>query len=103
MSATTPEGRVKQKIKLALDKYKGRVRYWMPVPSGYGKSSLDFEGAFKGRAFAIEAKKPGGKPTKRQEGTIEEMLLGGYRVFVIDGDEALAPLEAWLVQTDAEP
>ena len=100
MGAQTPEGTVKQKIKSVLDKYKGRIRYWMPVPSGYGKSSLDFEGAIKGRAFAIEAKKLGGKPTTRQEGTIEDMRVGGYTVFVVDGDVSLLELATWLAWVD---
>jgi penicillin-binding protein-related factor A (putative recombinase) len=41
----------------------------MPVPSGYGESTLDYIGCYKARFFAIETKKPGGKLTPRQQNT----------------------------------
>lgn len=95
----TPEGKVKARIKKSLDKYKGRIYYHMPVPSGYGKQTLDYVGFFHGLAFAIEAKRPGKLPTERQEGTIEEMRAAEARVFVIDGDTA--ELDQWLERVEA--
>lgn len=99
--ATTPEGRVKNKIKKVLDKYNTRLYVYMPVPSGYGAPSLDFVcsvavGNGAGLTFAIEAKRPGQVPSPRQEGTIAAMGIGGVRVFVIDGDLGCEALETWL-------
>lgn len=99
--ATTPEGRIKNKIKKVLDKYLARLYVYMPVPSGYGMPSLDFVcsvdvGGGAGLAFAIEAKRPGEVPTPRQQGTMAAMVTGGVRVFVIDGDLGCEALETWL-------
>lgn len=92
----TPEGKVKTKIKLLLDDYHGSVYYYMPVPGGYGRPTLDYLGSANGWFFAIEAKAPGKSPTARQQGTIEEIAEAGGRVFKIDGDAALAVFSDWL-------
>lgn len=99
--AQTTEGRVKEKIKKILDTYKGYIYYEMKVPNGYGAPSLDYFGAARtvgggGRAFAIEAKRPGGVASARQEATAERMLAGGVRVFLIDGEAACGELIDWL-------
>ena len=88
----TPEGKVKRKFSAMLKEY--GAYYEMPVPSGFGKSGLDYTGCYNGRFFSIEAKKPGAKPTPRQEITISEIQKAGGLAFVIDGDLSL--LEAWL-------
>ena len=93
---TTPEGRVKKKIKSVLAKHETSVYVRMHVPSGYGKQTLDFEGACAGFAFAIEAKAPGKPLSERQDQTIEDMLVGGVRIFFIDGDEGCSILDRWL-------
>jgi hypothetical protein len=90
----TPEGRVKNKIKKLLNQH--GVYYDMPVPYGYGKSGLDFYGCHHGRFFAIEAKAPGGQPTKLQEITIDRIQRAGGMVFVIDDDAGVTMLDAWL-------
>ena len=88
----TPEGRVKAKVKKLL---KGYPLYsnW-PVPCGYGTPMLDCVGCFLGLFFSIETKAPGGKPTPRQQQTIEEQRRAGAKVFIIDGDTT--ELEEWL-------
>jgi hypothetical protein len=93
----TPEGLVKDAIKLVLDAHKPELYYEMNVPTGYGKSGLDFIGAFYGQAFAIEAKARR-KPTSRQDGTIEDMTKAGICVFVIDATECddMTALRKWL-------
>ena len=97
MSAVTPEARVKKKIKAVLDYYSNHNIYvFMPVPGGFGAPTLDYLGFIKGRGFAIEAKRPGGKPTPRQERTIKQIENARAAVFVIDGDAGLAELDAWL-------
>lgn len=81
--AVTPEGRVKAAVKKELDVYPDHYRE-MPVPSGFGKSGLDFTICFFGRFIAIETKAAGKKPTPRQEATIRKMQNAGALVFVID-------------------
>lgn len=89
----TPEGRVKKRVSTLLKATPG-VYYFMPVPSGYGESSLDYLGCYRGRFFAVETKAPGKKPTDRQRQTIAAMEAAGGRVFVIDGDTQ--ELQQWL-------
>ena len=91
--ATTPEGKVKKTVSSLL-RATPDLYYFMPVPSGYGESSLDYLGCYRGQFFAIETKKPGGKPTDRQNMIIERMRKAGGAVFVIDGD--LSELKTWI-------
>ena len=95
----TPEGRIKKQIKKLLDKYKGPVYYHMPVQNGMGRPTLDFIGWAAGVAFAIEAKAPDGKLTKRQQLTIIEMRDAGCNVFVIKDQFSLDHFNAWLDMT----
>ena len=55
----TPEHKIKQQIKAILDKYGDDIYWYMPVPTGYGKRTLDFLGCAWGIFFAIEAKRSG--------------------------------------------
>lgn len=91
----TPEGKVKAKVKRVLKSYAPHVWYDMPVPSGFGKPTLDFIGYAWGQGFAIETKAPGKKPTPRQEQTIADIQASHTPVFVIDGDTT--ELETWLL------
>jgi hypothetical protein len=93
----TPEGRVKKKIKIVLDKYKLYVYYEMPVPTGYGKSGLDFTGCASGLFFVIEAKAPGEWLTPRQRQRAKNIFLAGGKVFVVSNDDGLGALERWLI------
>lgn len=89
----TPEGKVKKAVSQILLRTPG-VYYFMPVPGGFGQTTLDYIGCYKGRFFAIETKKPGAKPTQRQTQIIGTMRLSDAAVFVIDGDTT--ELEEWL-------
>lgn len=93
----TPEGKVKAQIKAVLKKHPN-VFWDMPVPTGYGKSMLDFVGCSKGRAFMIEAKAKGKKPTALQSRTISEFSVAGGSVFVVAGEDShvLTSLDNWL-------
>lgn len=66
--AGTPEGRVKEMIRKRLDaEFPNHWRY-MPVSMGMGAHGVpDFICCVDGLFVAIEAKAPGGVPTKRQE------------------------------------
>lgn len=100
MAGSTPEGAVKRKINGILERAKsvhGELWFFMPVQNGMGKASLDYIGWFRGRAFAIEAKRPGALPTPRQLLTMSDMSIAGAKVFTIDGSElSLGILTAWL-------
>jgi len=94
--ANTPEGKVKKTVSALLKSVPG-VFYTMPVPSGYGESTLDYIGCYRGKYFAVETKAPGKKPTDRQNMVIDKMRKAGGAVFVIDGD--LTELKQWLETT----
>ena len=79
--ATTPEGKVKAKVKAMLKEY-GAYQHW-PVQHGYGAACLDCHGCYNGLYFAIETKAPGKRPTPRQAITIEDILFRGGKVLVI--------------------
>lgn len=89
----TPEGKVKAKIKRILNR--AGAYYFMPVQTGYGVPTLDFLCFHVGNGFAIEAKAPGKKPTKRQEAIIHDIQLAEVEVFVIDGTDGSYD---WLIQ-----
>jgi hypothetical protein len=92
----TPEGRVKMAIRELLTKYGDDVYAYMPVPTGYGRATLDYLGFVCGRGFAIEAKRPGGRPTIRQQQTIENVQKSGTKVFVVNSYESLQELDRWI-------
>jgi hypothetical protein len=92
----TPEGYVKKAIKAELDVYPTHYRE-MPVPGGFGKSGLDFTICFFGRFLAIEAKRPGKKPTPLQELRMREITAaGGTAVAIASVEEARTELRALL-------
>jgi len=94
--AATPEAKVKRRVSQIL-KRAAKVYYFMPVQTGYGSPTLDYLGCSRGRAFAIETKAPGKKPTIRQEAIIKEMEATNMTVFVIDGEPAqYEELRLWL-------
>lgn len=93
----TPEGKIKGKIRTVLETYRemGILYYYMPVPVGYGRSTLDYLGFICGYGFAIEAKAPGKRPSERQKAIIEEILNSGVPVFIIDDVASLAEFNDW--------
>lgn len=91
-----PEARIKKNIKKVLDKYSAYVYYYMPVPGGYGRSTLDYLGFCCGLGFAIEAKSSIGHPTERQLATMRDITRVAVPVFVIRDDATLGQFEAWL-------
>lgn len=80
----TPEGKIKAKVNKLLDEYKSSVYRFMPVPSGYGPSSLDYIICLAGAFIAIETKAPGGKLTDRQKKIIADIQRGGGVAVVVD-------------------
>jgi hypothetical protein len=96
--ALTPEGIVKRKVKEILKRFDKTTFVNMPVPGGYGVSTLDFIGCNMGRFFAIETKAEGKKPTKLQQAMLDEIARKGGKVFVVAGafSPVLQELEEWL-------
>jgi hypothetical protein len=94
---TTPEGRVKAKVREILKAYPGMYTYW-PVPSGYGRTTVDVLGCYRGRMFAVEVKAPGKKPTLRQTAELNDVRRAMGKSFVVAAvdDPALDGLVAWL-------
>ena len=93
----TPEGKVKQRVKALLDKFE-HLYYDMPVPYGYGKSSLDFIGCLGSKFFAIETKAGTKTPTKRQTFMMQKIENAGGVTFLVNDDpKTFRELERWLV------
>lgn len=90
----TPEGKIKAKVSRLLKSYDG-IWYFMPVPSGYGESALDYIGCYRGLFFSVETKAPGKSPTPRQTQCIASMRRASGAVFVVTNDEELAVLKEW--------
>jgi hypothetical protein len=62
---STPESKVKAKVKALLAKYK--VYYFMPATHGYGSSGVpDIVACMQGKFIGIETKAKGGVPTALQ-------------------------------------
>jgi hypothetical protein len=91
----TPEGKIKKKVNDLLAKYEG-LYYSMPVPSGFGKSDLDYVGCFHGKYFQIETKRPNKAPTVLQRRTIVKVQEAGGIVFTVNCDEDIEVLRKWL-------
>lgn len=92
----TPEGKVKRAVQATLYRHREHIYVYMPVPGGYGRPALDYIGICCGLAFAIEAKRKGGRVTPRQERTIEQIEQAGGKVFIVYDTDSLMELDAWL-------
>ena len=92
--ATTPEAKVKAKIKTILKEH--GVYYAMPMGTGYGNSGVpDFLCCVGGQFVAIEAKAGKGIPTALQEKNLRDIQVAGGIALVIN-EENLETLKEWL-------
>ena len=84
--ASTPEKKVKEKIKQIL-KARGAV-YCMPATGGFGKSGVsDFIVCYKGYFIAIEAKAGKGTTTALQDKWLNEVSeAGGISLIINEGN-----------------
>lgn len=81
--ATTPESKVKAKIKAILKQH--NVYYVMPIGTGYGNSGVpDFLCCVNGHFLAIEAKAGKGTTTALQEKNLREIKEAGGTAAVIN-------------------
>lgn len=79
------EKTIKTAVKRRLNEL-GAYQHW-PVQLGMGEPCLDCHGCLDGIYFAIETKRPGEKPTLRQQATMRRIRAAGGLVFVIDSVE----------------
>ncbi len=95
--ASTPENKVKLRIKKVLDRL--GVWYFMPVAGPFSTHGIpDFIGCWAGDFVAIEAKAPGkiGTLTVHQQRRIEQINeAGGYAIVVDDAEELERLLIDW--------
>jgi Holliday junction resolvase len=81
--ASTPEGKVKARVKKILDGYK--VYHFSPNMAGYGRSGVpDIIGCHDGYFLAIECKAGTNKPTALQLRELERISTAGGYAFVIN-------------------
>lgn len=80
--ASTPEAKVKEKIKKILKEH--NVYFAMPMGTGYGNSGVpDFLCCVDGFFVAIEAKAGKGEPTALQWKNLKEVnAAGGYTLVI---------------------
>ena len=95
--ATTPEAKVKAKIKKILKDH--GVYYAMPIGTGYGNSGVpDFLCCVKGRFVAVEAKAGKGTTTALQDKNLREIREAGGTAMVVN-ETNLEELEQWIKTT----
>lgn len=83
--ATTPEAKVKAKIKTILKDH--GVYYAMPIGTGYGNSGVpDFLCCLSGKFLAIEAKAGKGTTTALQEKNLRDIKAAGGIALVVNED-----------------
>jgi hypothetical protein len=83
--ATTPEAKVKAKIKAILKEH--GVYYAMPIGTGYGNSGVpDFLCCVNGHFFAIEAKAGKGVATALQIKNMQQILDANGLAMVVRED-----------------
>jgi hypothetical protein len=80
--ATTPEAKVKTKIKAILKAHS--IYYAMPIGTGYGNSGVpDFLCCVNGKFVAIEAKAGKGEATALQLKNLSDInKAGGYTLII---------------------
>ena len=92
--AKTPEGKVKDQIKLLFLKY--GAYYTMPVKMGYGNNGeLDFNAGLNGFRLDVEAKAGSNTPSELQWVHVERLAAAGCPSMVIKEDN-LHVLQKWL-------
>lgn len=92
---TTPEGKVKAKVRALLKKH--GVYHFMPATGGYGRSGVpDIIGCYNGCFFAIECKAGGNKPTALQLRELDNISKAGGDIFIIN-ETNVDQLESFLI------
>jgi hypothetical protein len=81
---STPESKVKAKVKAILAKHKG-IYTFMPATGGYGKSGVpDIVACLGGKFVGIECKAIGGTATALQMKNLTSIVEAGGYSFIVD-------------------
>jgi hypothetical protein len=92
--ASTPEGKVKDKIKKILKAH--NIYYAMPHGAGFGNAGVpDFLCCWKGKFVAVEAKANGGRTTALQDKNISDIEASGGTAWVVD-ENNIHVFEIWI-------
>lgn len=87
--ASTPEGKVKAKIKKILKEH--NIYYAMPMGTGYGNSGVpDFLCCLNGKFLAVEAKANGGIPTALQHKHLDDIQKASGVWWVVNETNLIA-------------
>jgi len=83
---------------LEMQKDGAPLYFCMPVPSGYGRSGLDYEGCLAGYYFAIETKSPDEEAdlTPRQRHIAKSIVNAGGKVFIISCNAGMCAFMDWV-------
>ena len=83
---------------LELQRIGAPLYFTMPVPSGYGRSGLDYEGCLCGLYFAVEAKSPDEDAdlTPRQRNIAKSIVEAGGKVFIISDSDGMVAFRLWI-------
>lgn len=94
--ATTPEGRVKNRLKYMLKNH--NVWFYMPQAGPFGRAGIpDFLLIVEGRFVGVECKAGRSKrPTALQRVAMEEIENAGGKCFVVYDDYTQDELERWI-------
>ena len=87
--ASTPEGKVKDKIKKILKHH--NIYYAMPMGTGYGNSGVpDFLCCLNGKFLAVEAKANGGLVTALQQKNLGDIQGAGGLWWIVNETNLIA-------------
>jgi hypothetical protein len=105
---TTPEAKVKAKVKAALNKH--GAYHFSPATGGYGKSGVpDIIACYEGKFIAIECKAGSNKPTALQEANLEAINQhGGFALLINETNievvaETLQEIAVWALRRTPTP
>jgi hypothetical protein len=85
---TTPEGRVKNRLKRRLAVLRQHYSFW-PVQMGLGARTLDVLICAGGVFIAIEVKRPGADLTEMQKETQRQIERAHGLVFKVNDDQSM--------------
>ena len=81
--ASTPESKVKKRVRLVLDTY--GAYHFMPPANGYGRAGIpDIVGCLGGRFLAVECKAGNNTTTALQDRELESIRNAGGVALVIN-------------------
>ena len=79
----TPEGEIKREVRKVLNALEPPCWQYWPVPMGMGVATVDVLICWRGIFYAVEVKREtGGRLTKRQEDTLNDIATAGGGVCV---------------------